>query len=209
MEPRLPKAKKPAPILEPLKPRDRFIGLDLSLTGTGVALSRADAHSSNISTGLLKGAALRSVERLHWYREKIVENWIKAAPTETTIVAMEGYSFGSRNSQAHSLGELGGVIRLALASRGVPIILVPPGTLKKFVTGKGTATKPEMAVGLFKRWGIEKSDDNEADAAALALYARCVCGIDEPTTKEQREALTTYEFIPPLEATVMVRRRSA
>lgn len=199
-------SKKVVPIHQELKPRDRVIGLDLSLTSTGVATS--EAGQPGIATNLLSCKALRGVERLYWIREKVME-LVTGPPTQTTLVAMEGYSFGSRNSQAHSLGELGGVIRLACASRGIPILLVPPGTLKKFVTGKGNATKPEMAVGLYKRWGIEKPDDNEADAAALALYGRCACGIDEPATKEQREALSAYEFIAPLTPDVVVRRRHA
>lgn len=199
--------KKTAPkVVEPPKPRDRIIGLDLSLTGTGVALT--EASEATVKTGFLMGAKLRGVERLFWYRTKIME-WVTGPPTQTTLVVIEGYSFGSRNSQAHSLGELGGVIRLACATAGHTMVRVPPGTLKKFVTGKGNATKPEMAVGLFKRWGIEKADDNEADAAALALYGRALTGIDTPATKEQREALTACEVEEPIGVALRVRQRVA
>ena len=45
---------------------------------------------------------------------------------------------------------------------------VPPMTLKKFAAGKGNAKKQEMLLQIYKRWGVEFTDDNAADAYALA-----------------------------------------
>ena len=52
---------------------------------------------------------------------------------------------------------------------GVPVLEVPPSTLKKFVTGRGNAAKNEMLLHVYKRWGREYSDDNMADAYALSM----------------------------------------
>jgi crossover junction endodeoxyribonuclease RuvC len=41
-------------------------------------------------------------------------------------------------------------------------------TLKKFAAGKGNAKKQEMLMMMYKRWGVEFSDDNAADSYALA-----------------------------------------
>jgi crossover junction endodeoxyribonuclease RuvC len=43
--------------------------------------------------------------------------------------------------------------------------------LKKYATGKGTSKKQEMLLQIYKRWGVEFSDDNAADAYALARLA--------------------------------------
>jgi hypothetical protein len=48
---------------------------------------------------------------------------------------------------------------------------VPPMTLKKYATGKGTSKKQEMLLQIYKRWGVEFNDDNAADAYALARLA--------------------------------------
>ncbi|MGF1660554.1 MAG: hypothetical protein ACFCUS_14115 [Rubrimonas sp.] len=53
----------------------------------------------------------------------------------------------------------------SVAYRGVPV-----GTIKKFATGKGNADKAAMVVAMRAR-GHTPSDDNEADAIALLLWA--------------------------------------
>jgi Holliday junction resolvasome RuvABC endonuclease subunit len=50
--------------------------------------------------------------------------------------------------------------------RGVPV-----GTLKKWATGKGNAKKAEMIEAARDHTGLDITDDNEADAVLLALYA--------------------------------------
>lgn len=87
------------------------------------------------------------------------------------LIAVEGYSFGSKNAR-EQMGELGGIIRVALYEAGWPYVLVPPTLLKQFCTGKGNAQKNEMMRAVFKRWQYEAVDDNDADAKALAELGR-------------------------------------
>jgi hypothetical protein len=47
---------------------------------------------------------------------------------------------------------------------------VPPGTIKKFVTGSGAAPK-EAVISAVKALGHHPTDSNQADAIALLLYA--------------------------------------
>jgi Holliday junction resolvasome RuvABC endonuclease subunit len=73
-------------------------------------------------------------------------------------------------THAHGAGLTGmaqGVIRLALIHTQTPYYTVPAATLKKFATGKGTATKADMRMALFKRTGIDVRDDNQCDAIWL------------------------------------------
>ena len=146
----------------------RVIGIDQSLTATGLAILIGDS----LTTATLsppsptKECPSGGACRLVWFRDRIGSVLRANRPT---IVVMEGYSFGSK-SHAHSLGELGGVIRVLFFESGVEhAIVVPPGTLKKFATGNGAADKSLISKELFRKWGVDVSNNNEADAAALAL----------------------------------------
>jgi len=53
----------------------------------------------------------------------------------------------------------------------IPYQGVPVGTIKKSLVGKGNATKHDMIAGV-NALGYATADDNEADAIAIALWAR-------------------------------------
>jgi crossover junction endodeoxyribonuclease RuvC len=164
-----------------------ILALDLSLTSPGY-FSR-DEHGI-VRSGVwktpktLEGSS--RMVRLDWIRSQIEDAALKLGPA--TRVFIEGYAF-ARANQAHQIGELGGVVRFALWCRGLQIVEVPPPSLKKFVTGKGNADKNLMLLNVYKRWGVEAADDNEADAVGLGRLAMCVLGMDEPTTQEQCDVL--------------------
>lgn len=139
------------------------VGLDLSLTATGIA--HPDGTTTTIRT------RTRGMERLGVIAAGILEA-VETADTDP-FVCIEGYSFGSRASQAHALGELGGVVRWSLWSTGVTYLDVPPSTLKTYATGKGNAGKVDVIVAARDRLGYTGTDDNEADS----LWLRCI-GLD-------------------------------
>ena len=82
------------------------------------------------------------------------------------LCVIEGYAFNALFSQV-PLVEIGTLLRGCLINKNIPWIEVPPTTLKKFTTGKGNAKKSSMILAVYKRWGIETSNDNIADATAL------------------------------------------
>jgi Holliday junction resolvasome RuvABC endonuclease subunit len=136
------------------------LGLDLSLTGTGVATP--DGGTRTLHT------VLRGLDRLRFLRSEIRE---LADPADGTVdlVAIEGYSMGTQRqaSHAHALGELGGVIRLMLHDLGVPTVDIPPASVKKYATGKGNANKNDMLLAAVKRLNYEGNSNDEADALWL------------------------------------------
>lgn len=67
--------------------------------------------------------------------------------------------------------------------------MVPPTTLKKFVTGKGNAEKSLMIREVYKRWGFDAADDNQADAVGLLQVGRAVIGELTDLTKPQLEVV--------------------
>lgn len=87
-----------------------------------------------------------------------------------TIVAIEGYAMGSK-TRPQMAGELGGHLRLLLWQAGIPYIVVPPTTLKKYVLGKGNAAKELMLKEVFRKWGYDTTSNDRADAYALARIA--------------------------------------
>lgn len=102
----------------------------------------------------------------------IVEFKIKA-------VAIEGYAFSSRNSQAHSIGELGGVVRTMLYRMDIPYIEIPPTCRAKFSTGKGNASKNEVISFVSAKTGIvwkNPGADDKCDAWILEEMARAKMG---------------------------------
>ena len=64
-------------------------------------------------------------------------------------------------------------LRIFLFKKKVNYKIIAPGTLKKFVCGKGKghAKKNLMLLKVYKNWGIEFDDDNLADAYSLARMA--------------------------------------
>ena len=82
-------------------------------------------------------------------------------------VAMEGYAFGSQ--MANMLGELGGMVKLTLLEFNIYPLIVPPTSLKKYVTGKGQGVpKSQILLHVYKKWNVDITDDNAADSYALA-----------------------------------------
>jgi Holliday junction resolvasome RuvABC endonuclease subunit len=135
-----------------------LIGLDLSLTSTGVSIN---GETSVIST------KARGAERLHIVSSVILDLCF----SENVVCAIiEGYSFASRNSQAHSIGEMGGAVRMKLWEKGIPYVEVPPTCRAKFATGKGNAGKSEVVSSISAKTGIIFSGaggDDECDAWLL------------------------------------------
>ncbi len=87
-------------------------------------------------------------------------------------IAMEGYANG-RTFNREKMGELGGIVKLAHATVfGTDPTVVPPTSLKKFVTGKGTASKDDMVKAVQSKWSKDVKNNNIADAYGLAEYMR-------------------------------------
>lgn len=163
------------------------LGIDLSIQGTGLAFISDDKDQLK----LLDAGGLQSVvfprfskqlSTLDWYQGLLVSpvpdgefaRWetIKDAVMGFAMhahqVTIEGYAFGSDTAWATSLRELGGIVRYHLRKARLPLVEVTPTQLKKFATGDGRADKNIVLKEVFKRWELDLSDDNMADAFVLA-----------------------------------------
>lgn len=118
------------------------IGLDLSLTSTG--------WSCKGEQGAIIVKA-KGVNRLVAISDQIIDI---VSQIDNPAAFIEGYSFASRHSHAHALGELGGVVRYRLSLLGVPYVEVPPTCRAKLATGKGNAHKSAVISATSAKTGI-------------------------------------------------------
>jgi Holliday junction resolvasome RuvABC endonuclease subunit len=164
----------------------QIMGLDLSLTSTGVSIGGLTTSIKSKSKGS---------ERLLEIRNEIIE---LVGTSGVEIVAVEGYSYASRHSQAHSIGELGGVIRVALRELGIPIVVIPPTCRAKFATGKGNSGKSEVMSAISAKTGIIWSggDGNDrCDAWILEQMTLTYLGLSPyDWNEDQISALKKCDF---------------
>lgn len=146
----------------------KIMGLDLSLTSTGVC------NILGVNCSLL--TSTKGDERLMWFDEQYRQ--LAESPGRPDLIVLEGYAYG-RPNQAHQIGELGGVVRLRLRRESIPYVTVPPSTLKKYATGKGNASKDQVLIAAVKRSGIEFNNNDEADAWWLRQIGMAAYGGDE------------------------------
>lgn len=138
-----------------------IVGIDLSLTATGIAMVDGVDVFKPTTNGVVRLALIR-------------DHVIEAVGYRSRLAVIEGYSYNSKDSHAHALGELGGVVRLALMEHGVDYHIVPPATLKKFACNKGNAGKPDMLDAARRCGYTDTNNDNAVDAWWLrqfGLYA--------------------------------------
>lgn len=162
----------------------KIIGIDLSLTSTG--------YSINGDTGVISTKA-RGAERLSYISVAILD---LCKQFSIDVAVIEGYSFASRNSQAHSIGELGGAVRMRLWENGFRYIDAPPTCRAKFATGKGNASKNEVISAISARTGIVWSgagSDDRCDAWILEQMG--LAAIGKPTYEWPAENLSALKKI--------------
>jgi len=82
------------------------------------------------------------------------------------VVVIEDYSKRAR-FKAHDMGEMGGLLRLAIAQAGCHYAIVPPARLRMFATGSGIASKSDMIDAARDLLGYQKRNPLQADALWL------------------------------------------
>jgi crossover junction endodeoxyribonuclease RuvC len=134
------------------------IGLDLSLTSTGMAIVGEEFTIQTKEKGM---------ERIDYIADIVLA---ESSQFSDPYFIIEGYAFAKKGSHAHAQGELGGVIRHAIWKLGWPYVDVPPTVRAKFATGKGNASKSEVVSAVSAKTGKVfegRGADDMADAWIL------------------------------------------
>ncbi|OYW56043.1 MAG: hypothetical protein B7Y80_03075 [Hyphomicrobium sp. 32-62-53] len=144
-----------------------ILALDLGTT-TGWALR---IGSSTITSGTLDlapnrydGGGMRYLRLRYWLEQlRLDSGGIEA-------IHYEEVRRHAGTSAAHVYGGLLATLTGWCEERGVAYQGVPVGTIKRFITGKGNADKTAVITAVRAR-GFSPTDDNEADAIAILLWA--------------------------------------
>jgi crossover junction endodeoxyribonuclease RuvC len=140
-------------------------GLDLSLTGTGVAIySEGGIETSLIKTTGKKTDTLRDTA----LRLAKIEQGVYQLVGDCDLAVIEAPSFGSTGGAAHERAGLWWGVVDMLFSLGINVAKVAPTTLKAYVTGDGKADKDEVLAAVIRKYPqANVANNNVADAVGL------------------------------------------
>lgn len=144
-----------------------FVGLDPSYDGFGIIVLDKDANI--IVQNLVKTDSKKEIEERIIDLEKQFE--FIANIISLNRIYIEGLSHQSTGNFVLQMGGLHYYLRVFFYKKCCDYKIVPPGELKKFITGKGNAKKNLMLLNVFKKFGVSFEDDNLADAYSLARLA--------------------------------------
>ena len=122
-----------------------FVGIDPSINATGLIV--LDQEANIIESKLFSVASEKFEESLLKYEKEI-----RFIPTIVTLqsVYLEGASYQSAGQAILQMGALHFLTRLFLFKKHVNYKIIAPGTLKKFVSGKGNSKKDLMLLNYLK-----------------------------------------------------------
>ena len=172
------------PVLSPAMAGSCVVGLDLSLTGTGVAAIAVDAATLSTAIHASPPPATNSLAA-HAARHRLLADGIitQVVSTDPVLAVIEGLQFSvkMRDSSLTRRGFLWWAVVEGLCEAGVPLMEVTPQQIKQFATGKGNASKSEMVAAYAKAWPdapLGRNVEDRADAAHAAALGAAWVGVE-------------------------------
>jgi crossover junction endodeoxyribonuclease RuvC len=173
------------------------VGLDLSLTSSGIAIITETHRGLKIATSTVtsKGKRAASVVDRHARLTEIGAGVLHHAG-QVELAVIEGPFSGPNGSaiDRHALWwfVVGGLIR-----REVPVAVVAPTSLKLAIAGKGTADKAALSGALARLWpDLVVGSADEADAAALAHLGAVWMGWPVTTLERHKQVRAEWPILP-------------
>lgn len=161
----------------------RILGIDPSLTGTGLAYLDTDDHlviPTESLTSKPNGATLDDRRhRLLTITETII---YKAVKHKTALAVIETPALSKANTGTTMLNGLWWLLVTRLAEARIDVVEVGAGQLKTYATGKGNASKDAVLLAVARRYPhVDVQSNDEADALVLAAIGSHLVGhpIDE------------------------------
>ena len=147
-----------------------ILSFDMSLTGTGIChFENGEFNKSKVVKTSTNDGTIR--QRLAKIRAAFVKSLTKHKPQ---VVALEAISVFTNPNSAKVLSMVYGQL-LSAATEVVPdalFVSVTTTQIKKVGTGDGKSDKNLVLLGVFQRFGVSLSNDNEADAFCAGVAAR-------------------------------------
>lgn len=168
----------------------RVVGLDLSLTSTGVSDGQS-VHVFRTFAGEQLEARLDHLTRQCLRFVLSSTQWTDGQPEgkSADLVCIEGAAYGAKGDAVDQLAGLRLMVRTRLWRLGVPFAIVSPTGLKAYTTGNGRSSKAQMVAALAERHGLDlkavkvaHGKYDMADAYALAAMGYAYIRQPLPTT---------------------------
>lgn len=175
------------------------VGLDLSLTSTGIAVM-GEAGLCEIHNIKSKGTAAdgpgENYDRIEGianeFRLWLDRNWLKHGYPKLGV--LEAPSHGSRNGKPHERAGLWWAVFGVLHGKGIRVVTVAPATRAKYITGDGRAKKPAVLAAAREMYGQEIPNDDVADASGLAAMGMRSLGLPVETVLSDKQ-LEAFEGV--------------
>lgn len=176
------------------------VGIDLSLTSTGIAVLNGEHHTLYRvrSSGKKDDTLAQRRARLDSIAGQVVNVAVSHAPD---LVVIEGPSMNSQHGHPHDRSGLWWLVVFSLQGRGLSVMEVPPNNRIKYATGKGAgpdASKDAVLTAVVRRYSdIEVKGNDQADALLLAAIGRRMLGDPiEPSVPSANLAALTKLVLP-------------
>jgi len=161
------------------------VGIDLSLTGTGIAHVDGSAETYEPTADRESHHGLARMDEIARYVDRATDMG------DLELVVLEGLAFDAHDTKRQQ-AQLTGVVRHSLYRANKPFIVVPPTTLKKYATGTGQAKKMTVFKSAQYRFGYQGESFDEADALWLrAIGWHLIMG--EPITELPKTHLAAID----------------
>lgn len=181
------------------------VGLDLSLTATGMAIAnkngaacrRVKSKAPPTERGP-KGKKLPATlgqrrHRLHKLAGEIERTVLPIGGGRLPdLIVVEQPAYSQTQGSQHDRSGLWWLVIERLWARNCRVVEVAPTQVKKYATGKGTASKEEVLAAVVRRYNsVDVADDNEADALVCAAMGARHMGypLEESLPAKNLEAL--------------------
>lgn len=187
----------PSPVTEPT-----VVGIDSSLTATGLASSRGWCEVIGYEKARAKDPGITQLP--HPARINALEILLDHILTHVgtpDLAVLELPAPSRSGGGAHERGWLWWEIYRTLARNEIPIGLMTPNHRMQYATGKGAATKNLIVDSVARRWPTwpTAGDDNAADAVVLMAAGRDWLGhpiTDMPKTHRAALDKATWPTLP-------------
>lgn len=178
----------------------RILGIDpgLNITGYGV-LERNEKNPKQprvIEAGVIRGAVKQPLpDRLAEIHAGVAE---VIATLKPDVMALEQlYSHVAHPRTSILMGHARGVICLAAAEAGIPVVHYPSTQIKRILTGNGRASKEQMQLAIQRELRLDELPEppDVADALAVAVCHYYLGRTEQETADPSEEPRITRKAV--------------
>lgn len=152
----------------PLPP---VVGVDLSLTSTGVVVIAPD---DSVTLHRIKSKPKPAADLFDKVaRMADITQRLGRIITPGSVVALESPSYGSKGSATHDIAGNWWLFVHWCWANGIPVSIIAPSSRAMYATGRGDASKDAVLAAVIRRYPAVLVDQNDvADGLALAAMLR-------------------------------------